>query len=488
MTLPDKKIYSLSQLTRSIQNVISARCSNTVWIKAEIVKLNHYPKSGHCYPALVEKKHGRVVAEMRGNIWSDTYQMINKKFREILKEDLKDHMNVVIQGHVTYHPVHGLALNITDIDPEYTLGELAKEKSETIQKLKNEGIFDTNKKTHLPLLPKTLAVISVESSKGYQDFLNIINNNPGNYQFHHLLFPAILQGERAVSTILEQLEKISHKSDVFDAVAIIRGGGGEIGLSCFDNYFLAEKIATFPIPVLTGIGHSTNETVSEMVSFQSFITPTKIAGFLLQRFQDFHLKVQNAEGSLQRESNILFRSQSSGLQETARLFNSLTNRALDQNKSELERMRSLLISESKALLQAQREFLRETAKNISSSGASALNEQKHQLDQSLFQLKNLNQRMLQKQKDQLKEAEKSLLSSAPGFLKEVRKELLFSEEKLKLLSPESILKRGYSITRKNGKVVSNHEQLKPKDIIETQVFEGKIRSRVEATSKHQENE
>lgn len=488
MIVPDKKIYSLSQLTRSIQNVINTRCSNILWIKAEIVKLNHYPKSGHCYPALVEKKNGRVVAEMRGNIWSDTYSMINKKFREVLKEELKDHMNVVIQGQVTFHPVHGLALNIIDIDPEYTLGELAKEKSETIKKLQEEGLFDANKKTVLPQLPKTLAVISVESSKGYQDFLNIINNNPAGFKFHHLLFPAILQGERAVGTISQQLEEIRQRAEVFDAVAIIRGGGGEIGLSCFDNYFLAEKIAAFPIPVLTGIGHSTNETVSEMVSFQSFITPTKIAEFLLQRFQDFHQKVLTAEESLQRESRLLFRSERSGLQETARLFNSLTNRALDQNKSELERMRSLLITESKALLQEHREFLRESAQNISNSGTSALREQKHQLQNNLFQLENFGQRMLLKQQDQLRDIEKSILSAAPVLLKESRKELLFSEEKLKLLSPESVLKRGYSITRKNGKVVRDPALLKPNDIIETQVLEGKIRSRIEETSKNQENE
>ncbi|HER39629.1 MAG TPA: exodeoxyribonuclease VII large subunit, partial [Salinimicrobium catena] len=164
--MAEKTVYSLSQLTRSVQNVISQHCSKVVWIRAEIVKLNYYSKSGHCYPALVEKRDGKVVAEMRGNIWSGTFETINQKFRDVLKEDLKDDMRVVIQGSVTYHPVHGLALNIIDIDPEFTLGELAREKAETVEKLKAEGIYNANKEKDLPLLPKTIAVISVDTSKG----------------------------------------------------------------------------------------------------------------------------------------------------------------------------------------------------------------------------------------------------------------------------------------------------------------------------------
>src|SRR5690606_23875358 len=152
------------------------------------------------------------------------------------------------QGSITFHPVHGLALNIIDIDPEYTLGELAREKAETIERLKAETLFDANKKLPLPVLPKTIAVISVDTSKGYQDFLNIIENNPFGYRFHLLLFSAVLQGERAIGSILFQLEQIKKFHNVFDAVAIIRGGGGEIGLSSFDNYRLAREIATFPIP------------------------------------------------------------------------------------------------------------------------------------------------------------------------------------------------------------------------------------------------
>src|SRR5690606_3676084 len=273
--MASKQIFPLSKLTEAIENVINTHCSKVVWVKAEIVRLNYYKHTGHCFPELVEKKGGKVISEIRGNIWKTQFEMINKKFRNVLNEDLSDDMNVVLQASVTYHPVYGISLNIFDIDPEYTLGELARQKAEAILRLKKENIYAANKERPLARLPKTIALISVSTSKGYLDFLNVIENNPWNYKFHFLLFPAVLQGEKAVSTIVEQLEKIKQNFRHFDAVAILRGGGGEIGLSCYDSYELARAIAKFPIPVLSGIGHSTNQTVSELVSWQSFITPTK---------------------------------------------------------------------------------------------------------------------------------------------------------------------------------------------------------------------
>jgi exodeoxyribonuclease VII large subunit len=437
-------VYSLSQLTRSIQKVVEEHCNKVVWIKAEIVKLNYYSKSGHCYPALVEKQNGKVIAEMRGNIWSGTFQNISRKFRAVLKEDLKDNMTVVLQASVTYHSVHGLALNVLDIDPEYTLGELAREKAQTLERLKSENIFDANKRKSLPLLPKTIAVISVETSKGYQDFLSVIKNNAWNYHFHHLLFPAILQGEKAVSTISTQLENIRKYRKVFDAVAIIRGGGGEVGLSCFDHYSLAAKIATFPIPVLTGIGHSTNVTVSEMVSYESFITPTKIAEFLLQKFHDFSIPVQTAAEKIEKQGEWLFRSQKTALQETSRLFNSLTKQTFAHHRAELTQLAQSIQADSKQSFRSER--------------------------------------------SELKQLEKSLISEVLNLFRESSQKMQFLEEKMELLSPTNILKRGYSITRQNGKSIRNPDELDLSQPIETTVYKGKLISTIDRTSNNSEND
>lgn len=463
--MSEKKIYTLSQLTRSIQNVIQEHCDRLVWIKAEIVKLNYYSKTGHCYPALVEKRNGSVIAELRGNIWGSHFEKINDKFKAVLKEELKDDMTVVIQGSITFHPVHGLALNIIDIDPEYTLGELAREKAETIERLKAETLFDANKKLPLPVLPKTIAVISVDTSKGYQDFLNIIENNPFGYRFHLLLFPAVLQGERAIGSILFQLEQIKKFHNVFDAVAIIRGGGGEIGLSSFDNYRLAREIATFPIPVLTGIGHSTNETVSELVSYESFITPTKIAEFLLQKFHNFANPLLKAEDRITEKANSLFRDQKAGLRETARLFSSLTHRALERSKSKLEQYAFSVFSNTSGFIQLQRQ----------------------QFSQVEVSLKNSSQNMFRQEASQLNQIERSLSSRAKEPIEEAARNLYFSEEKIRMLSPLNVLKRGYSITRQNGKAVQDVDMLDSELPLETLLFHGNITSRIISTIKPEEN-
>lgn len=362
--MPEKRVFPLSKLTEAIEKVVSDHCGKVVWVKAEIVKLNYYKRTGHCYPDLVEKKDGKIIAELRGNIWKSNFDLINAKFREVLNEDLKDDMTVVVQATVTFHPVYGLALNILDIDPAYTLGELAKQKAEAIRRLKEEKIFDANRSTFLPALPKTIAIISVSSSKGYQDFMNILENNEWGYKYHTLLFPAILQGERAVRTINAQLEKIRGNVGLFDAVAIIRGGGGEIGLSCYDNYLLAKAIARFPIPVLTGIGHSTNETVCELVSFKSFITPTKIAEFLLQEYHNFSRPLRENRQKIKMLAEQLMERQETFIRETGRSFGFLAARILDKSGNRLEHVYSSLATGSNSLLRDERAELRNISNSI----------------------------------------------------------------------------------------------------------------------------
>lgn len=413
--MTQKRIFPLSKLTEAIENVISTHCSKVVWVKAEIVKLNHYPHTGHCYPDLVEKKDGKIIAELRGNIWKSNLEIINEKFRAVLNEDLRDDMTVVVKATVTFHSVYGLALNILDIDPEYTLGELARQRAEAIRKLKAEGLFDANKLRILPALPKTIAIISVSSSKGYQDFINVIEHNQWGFRFHYKLFPAILQGERAVSTISAQLKAISKHRRIFDAVAIIRGGGGEIGLSCYDDYHLAKQIAEFPLPVLTGIGHSTNETVSELVSFKSFITPTKIGEFLLQEFNNFSMPVKEQIQRIRSAANLLFERQETRISSLSSSFGFLAGRILDHNRNSLKNYELSLFTYTKMALKEE---------------TSALN--------------NLN-------------------------------------SKIDLLSPQNIMKRGFSITRKDGRIITDSAVLEEGDEIETSFFSGKAYATIHKT-------
>lgn len=346
----DKKVFSLLEVMQSIQRTLSGRYGSTFWVQAEMNKLNHYGRTGHCYPDLVEKKDGNIIAQIRAYLWRKDYERVNNAFLKLLNEPLKDGIKILFQAKISFDPVHGLSLWIQDIDPSYTLGDLEKEKKETIQKLKEEGIFHQNKSLKLPLLPQRIAVISVETSKGYADFLKMIQNNSWGYAFFHLLFPSLLQGDNAAQQIIRQLNFIRKYQHHFDAVAIIRGGGGEVGLSCYNDYSLAREIALFPLPVLTGIGHSTNETVAELVAHVNTITPTQLGEFLIQKFHDFAIPVQNAGDKITQKSMQLIDEEKYKLNIQIRLFGNLVQSAITKNLNLVNRALLEIQKDAVALL------------------------------------------------------------------------------------------------------------------------------------------
>jgi len=430
----DKKIYSLFEVNLSIQKTLAGRYKSAFWVKAEMNKLNYYSQSGHCFPEMVEKKDGKVIAQMRCSLWKNDFITINNAFLRILKEPLKDGIKILFLAQITFDPTYGLSLHILDIDPSYTLGDLEKEKAESIQKLKSEGIYDQNKTLEFPLLPQRIAIISVESSKGYGDFMNILNTNPWNYKFFSLMFPSLLQGEKAVESIIHQLERIKKVKRHFDIVVIIRGGGGDIGLSCYNNYNLAREIALFPLPVLTGIGHSTNETVSEMISYSNAITPSKLAEYLIQSFHNFSIPVQKAKEKIEERALRFIRDEQGKLLSEIKLFSAVTKRLLQEDYTNLKNFKTALQLHAIISFQNQR--------SIIGRSSSRLIERSQQL------------------------------------LKDYKSELLFLEKNVNNMHPRNVLKRGYSIARIEGKAISNLNQIKVGDIIYTELFEGTINSTI----------
>ncbi len=292
------KYFSLLEALTSIQRTLLNRYTSSFWVKAEMMKLNHYVHSGHAYPDLVEKQDNKIVAQTRALIWKDDFEKINKKFITTTKEPLKEGITILLYCRIQFDALYGLSLRIIDIDPLFTLGELEKERLETIKKIKDEGLWDKNKKIPLALLPQRLAIISVQTSKGYSDFMNIIEQEKERYKIFTMLFPSLLQGDNAVDSLILALDTIEIVKEHFDAVLIIRGGGGDIGLACYNNYELVKRITSYPLPVLTGIGHSTNETVSEMVSNTKAITPTDLADFIIFRFRNFEQSLKDIKQNL----------------------------------------------------------------------------------------------------------------------------------------------------------------------------------------------
>ncbi len=407
-----KTVFSLLEVSRSIQKTIADRYKSLYWIKAEMNKLNHYTHSGHCYPELVEKKDGKIVAEMRSTLWKADFQRINQQFLRLLQEPLREGITMLFQAAISYDPLYGFGLKIVDIDPTFVLGELEKEKRDSILNLQMEGLFDANKKRPFPILPKRLAIVSVETSKGLSDFFKIIRQNPWGYRFEYSLFPALLQGDKSIPSIIKQLAVIAERLEDFDAVAIIRGGGGEVGLSSYNNYQLAKAIAIFPIPVLTGIGHSTNETVSEMVAYKNAITPSELADFLIQKFHQFAIPVDEAQRRI--------------------------------------------IDATKRRFQQEERTLQQFSQAISWSSKAILANQTHRLSTAQTQL--------------------NLFSAQ--LLKDKHKELNAFTRLINLADPKQLLKRGFSISRVNGKAVTDADLLEAGDEMETLLYKGSIHSKV----------
>lgn len=278
---------SLSQLTDRIQEVLKFSFDTPVWIRAEISELREN-YNGHCYLELVEKDSNSdaILAKTKANIWSTTYRMLKPYFENSTGESLRAGLNILVAVTVEFHGVYGFSLNIRDIDPVFTIGELAARRLKIIRQLEADGIANMNKLIEMPVLPQRLAIISSATAAGYDDFMNQLHNDENQFAFYTKLFPAVMQGDQAESSIIRSLEKIYEHSELFDVVVIIRGGGATTDLACFDSYELALNCAQFPLPVISGIGHQRDVSILDMVAHSSVKTPTAAAEFLISKMKD----------------------------------------------------------------------------------------------------------------------------------------------------------------------------------------------------------
>jgi exodeoxyribonuclease VII large subunit len=449
-----QKSFSLLEVMNSVQSVVKKNYdSKKFWVKCELVKLNLHQSSGHCYLELADRNESTMVAQCKGIIWADSYLAIQQKFRSTINSELASGMKVLFQCNVTFHPIHGFSLYVTDVEPAFTLGEMAKMKNDSILKLKSEKVFDLNKQKKLPLLPKRIAVISVETSRGYQDFIITINNYHKKFALELSLFEATLQGDNAITTIVRALQKIASRIDDFDVVTIIRGGAGDTGLACYDEYALAKEVACFPIPIVTGIGHATNETVTEMVAFKNCITPTAAADFFLEKFYAQDILINQL-------SEKLINSVSQSLNDTKEYFFDTVNDFQALCISVMEKSHALVNNTTELLVKFSRR---------------ALVDEKLYLQNNINVLKNIPGRQLISQQRNLVEISvKQLHRNVSHQFKNQNQHLTLLESKINLLDPINTLARGYSITRKNGKAITSVTEINIGDSVETTVAEGKF--------------
>ncbi len=278
----DRDYMDLLELQTRIKESVAGAFPGKYWVKAEIASWS--PRSnGHCYLSLVQTRGGKSIAESRAMIWKWNYPTITRYFEEATGQHLQAGITVLVRVQVAFSELYGMALYIDDIDAAFTLGEQALERKRNIERLQKDGYMDMQKELALPDIPYRLAVITSRTAAGYQDFCNHLLNNPEGYAFQLDLFEALMQGEQAPSSITAALAEASARD--YDAILILRGGGSELDLACFDDYALAVSIATCPVPVVTAIGHDKDVHIADMVAHQSVKTPTALADLFLSALE-----------------------------------------------------------------------------------------------------------------------------------------------------------------------------------------------------------
>ena len=343
---------SLLELNEIIKSTLSTNLEPSYWIVAEIgdIRIN---QRGHCYMDLVEKEDDALLAKIKGIIWAYTYQNLSTWFHSITGKELQPGMKILANVQVQFHELFGLSLNVRDIDPRFTLGERARKRQEVVNRLQEEGVLDMNKQLSLPLVPQRIAVISSPTAAGFEDFIKQLEQNAYGYEFDIRLFKTIMQGEEAIESLTQSLERINALSDQFDLLAIIRGGGSQVDLDCFDHYDIAMRAAQFPIPVITGIGHERDETITDLVAHSKMKTPTAVAEFLISGFVIFEQQLFEHQQRMVELSRNFLTIQESLLDNYMIRMRSHVGNQLISQEGRLNVLKNQVVSQSRNFLEKQ---------------------------------------------------------------------------------------------------------------------------------------
>ena len=288
----EREFIDLFEFQKKLKQGVELLFPNRVWLKAEISAIKAR-SGGHCYLELSQSDSKGLVAKASAIIWSSKYRFIAPYFESVTGSPLAEGMTVLVEVQVNYSELYGFSLIVNDVDPEYSLGVKELEKQETIERLTKEGIMDLQKELALPALPYKLAVISAEDAAGYRDFMRHIAENPYGFTLATDLFPALMQGADCPGSIIVAMDAVLDSGQEYDAVLIMRGGGSKLDLACFDDYDLAAAIAQYPLPVLTAIGHDQDYHVCDMVAHQFVKTPTALADFILEMYENEDARVSS---------------------------------------------------------------------------------------------------------------------------------------------------------------------------------------------------
>lgn len=436
-----QQAISLIALNELIKNTLDTTLSPTYWVIAEIGELRESVK-GHAYLDLIEKSETGLLAKIRGNIWSYTYQAIKRKFEAATGTYLKSGMKILALVNVQFHELYGISLVIKDIDPNFSLGERARRRQEILDQLKAEGLLQLNKQFALPKVSQKIAIISSVTAAGYGDFVNQLDHNASEYRVHYRLFQASMQGKEAAKEIIRAIQQVENlqMNTPFDLLVLIRGGGAQTDLDCFDDYELAKTIANAALPIVTGIGHERDESIADMVAHTRLKTPTAVASFILSGFQEYEDLLRRQMLLIERHSQKTLKKTSDGLMQSVHMLKTLFHGKVSEKKNSLD------------------QFSR----------------QSHRLSLHALELMYLK---VDTQKRSLKRASRFGIQKAQSRLDQF-------EKAIGRANPEYLLERGYTRTEKNG-IPIHRAELKPGDKIITFSMKNRITSQIEKIDKNE---
>ena len=426
---------SLLELNALIRRSVQACFPDSYWVQAELsdVRAN---SSGHCYLEFVQKdpSGNSLVAKARGIIWSGTYFRLKPYFESETGQAFVSGIKVLVKVSVNFHELYGYSLTVLDIDPTYTLGDMARRRREILSRLQQEGVLTLNKELELPELMQRVAVISSPTAAGYGDFCNQLAHNDFGFVFYTRLFPAVMQGEKVERSVISALDRIYREVDHWDVVVIIRGGGATSDLSGFDTYELAANCAQFPLPVITGIGHERDDTVIDMVAHTRVKTPTAAAEFLVNHLRRTAERLETFAQCVYQEVPSM----------------------LSRERERLDSWMARIPARVQMCLQREGFAQERLVKRLEMSVQACLQSERHRQELCLQRVENALSVRMQVERHRLE---------------------LFSQ-RVKAASPDLLLKRGYSMTLKDGKAVTDASLLQPGDVVETRLAKGRFKSKV----------
>jgi len=448
---------SLTELQLVIKDSLYLALPDMYWVIAEISEFKEN-YNGHCYLELIEKHPDdiNIRARVRAVIWNSRYRFLKTFFENSAGESLREGLKILIRVKVEYHEIYGLSLVINDIDPAFTIGDMAIRRQQIIRRLEEEGVITMNRELEIPLVPQRIAVISSGTAAGYTDFIKHLKSNSNGYVFYTALFETPMQGKETEAGVTLSLEKISSHLDKFDITVIIRGGGSQTDLSWFDSYAIAYYITQFPIPVITGIGHDKDLSVTDIVANMSLKTPTAVADFLIERMNEAASHISEL---------------SAGITDYAKIM-------LEETKKKIETAMLRLAPVTRFMISGFRELLTSVVIDMSRTGKDFLARANAIPDNQKHRLSSGSGSLIVKKETALKHKRAFLATISRNNMAVILNRLTGFENSLKILDPENVLKRGFTITSINGEIIKKGKALRKDDVIDTRFSDGTISSKV----------